>query len=192
MAVVVKKGHKINLTKDNPGLKKVLAGLSWDVKESGKGPDFDLDAVAFLINKDGVCEEEDDFIFFNHKINNSKSVQLMGDNRTGAGDGDDEQIKVNLSLIPERIDKVVIAIVIYEAEENNQNFGQVPNAAIRLYDEVTNKLLIEYDLDEEFSVETAVVIGEIYKYKGEWKFNPRDTGFEGGLEALCAHYGLDV
>lgn len=192
MAVNLKKGDKVNLTKDNPGLTNVLAGLSWDVKQFDTGADFDLDAVAFLVTKDGVCKEETDFIFFNNKTDKVKSVQYMGDNRTGAGDGDDEQIKTLLHKVPEHVEKIVYAIVIYDAAEKNQNFGQVPNAAINIYNGDTGEHLVEYDLDEEFSIETAVVVGELYRYKGEWKFNPVGSGFEGGLEALCEHYGLDV
>ena len=125
-------------------------------------------------------------------MHGSESVQHMGDNLTGEGDGDDEQIQVNLELIPENISKVAFTVTIYDSDVRGQNFGQVSNAYIRIVDEATGQELIRYDLGEDFSIETAVVVGELYRHNGEWKFNAIGSGFQGGLAALCGHYGIEV
>ena len=192
MAVSLKKGQKVDLTKTNPGLKEVVVGLGWDVKRYDGGSDFDLDASAFMLGESGKVPSDGEFIFYGNKKHSSGSVEHMGDNLTGAGEGDDEQIKINLSEIPANISKIDFTVTIYEAEQRKQNFGQVENAFIRVVDAATDKELIRYDLTEDFSIETAVVVGELYRHGGEWKFNAIGSGFEGGLAALGRNYGVNV
>ena len=186
------KGQKIDLTKGNPKLSKILVGLGWDTKKYDGGYDFDLDAAAFLLGSNGKVQSDSDFVFYNNLKHNSGAVQHMGDNLTGAGDGDDEQIRVDLSKIPANIDKVAFTVTIHEADTRRQNFGQVSNAFIRIVDESSGKELIRYDLGEDFSIETAVVVGELYRHSGEWKFNAIGSGFKGGLRALCQNFGINV
>lgn len=169
-----------------------MVGLGWDVNAFDSGADFDLDAAAFMVVENGKCPTEKEFVFYGNLVHPSESVKHMGDNLTGEGDGDDEQIQIDLSKIPANISKVAFTVTIYDAETRRQNFGQVSNAFIRIVDETTNQELIRYDLGEDFSIETAVVVGELYRHDGEWKFNAIGSGFQGGLAALCGHYGIDV
>ena len=192
MPISLQKGQKVSLTKGNPGLKKVVVGLGWDVNQFDTGGDFDLDAAAFLLGDSGKTAKSEDFVFYGNLTHPSGSVQHMGDNLTGEGDGDDEQIQIDLSKVPANIEKIAFTVTIYDAETRHQNFGQVSNAFIRLVDEATNAELIRYDLGEDFSIETAVVVGELYRNNGEWKFNAIGSGFQGGLAALCGYYGIDV
>lgn len=192
MAISLQKGQKVDLTKGNPGLKHLMIGLGWDVNQFDGGADFDLDASAFLLGDSGKVPTQDEFIFYGNLKHKSESVTHMGDNLTGEGDGDDEQIQVDLSKVPENISKVAFTVTIYEAEARRQNFGQVSNAYIRIVDTDTNQEVIRYDLGEDFSIETAVVVGEIYRHSGEWKFNAIGSGFQGGLAALCGNFGIDV
>lgn len=192
MAVNLKKGQKVDLTKGNSSLKKLIIGLGWDINRYSGSSDFDLDASAFLLGDTGKVTEDADFVFYGNTKHSSGSVIHTGDNLTGDGEGDDEQILVDLSLIPSNISKADFAVTIYDAEERRQNFGQVENAYIRVVDEISGKELIRYDLGEDFSIETAVVTGEIYRHNGEWKFNAIGSGFSGGLEALCRNYGVNV
>lgn len=186
------KGQRVDLTKGNPGLSKILVGLGWDVKKYDGGYDFDLDAAAFVLGANGKVLSDSDFVFYNNLKHSSGAVQHMGDNLTGAGEGDDEQITVDLSKLPGNADKVAFTVTIYDAETRKQNFGQVSNAFIRIVDESNGKELIRYDLGEDFSVETAVVVGELYRQGGEWKFNAIGSGFKGGLKALCQNFGVNV
>ena len=192
MPINLSKGQKVDLTKGNPGLKKIMVGLGWDVNAFDSGADFDLDASAFLVGANGKCPTEKEFIFYGNLIHPSEAVKHMGDNLTGAGDGDDEQIVVDLSKMPANIEKVVFTVTIYEAEARRQNFGQVNNAFIRIYNEVNGEELLRYDLGEDFSIETAAVFGELYKHGSEWKFNAVGSGFQGGLKALCQNYGVSI
>ena len=192
MPVSLQKGQKVSLTKDNPGLSRVVVGLGWDVNQFDTGGDFDLDASAFLLTDSGKVSCQEDFIFFGNLTHPSGSVQHMGDNLTGAGDGDDEQIKVELSKVPPQITKIAFTVTIYKPEERRQNFGQINNAFIRIYNEVTGEEMLRYDLGEDFSIETAAVFGELYKNGSEWKFNAIGSGYQGGLAALCASYGIDA
>ena len=192
MPVSFQKGQKISLTKGNPGLKKVVVGLGWDVNQFDTGGDFDLDAAAFMLTDTGKVSRQEDFVFFGNLKHPSGSVEHMGDNLTGAGDGDDEQIKVDLSRMPENITKIAFTVTIYEPEKRRQNFGQINNAFIRIYNEETGEEMLRYDLGEDFSIETAAVFGEVYKNGSEWKFNAIGSGYQGGLAALCANYGIDV
>ena len=156
------------------------------------GADFDLDAAAFLVGENGKVPADSDFVFYGNLKHNSESVIHQGDNLTGAGDGDDEQILVDLSKVPANIAKIAFTVTIYDADVRKQNFGQVSNSFIRVVDETTGSELIRFDLGEDFSIETAVVVGEIYRHNGEWKFNAIGSGFQGGLEALCVNYGVNV
>ncbi|MBQ4404404.1 MAG: TerD family protein [Selenomonadaceae bacterium] len=192
MAISLKKGQKVDLTKTNPGLKEVLIGLGWDVNKYDGGKDFDLDASVFLLNGQGKVNSDDDFVFYGNLKHVSGSVEHLGDNLTGEGEGDDEEIKIDLSKVPENVEKIDFTVTIYEAEERKQNFGQVENAFIRVINSATGEELIRYDLGEDFSIETAVVIGELYRNKGEWKFNAIGSGFSGGLASLGKNYGVNV
>ncbi|MDE7274890.1 MAG: TerD family protein [Lachnospiraceae bacterium] len=192
MPVSLQKGQKVSLTKDNPGLKKVVVGLGWDVNAFDTGGDFDLDAAAFLLSDSGKVTSSNDFVFYGNLSHPSGSVVHQGDNLTGAGDGDDEQIKIDLSKVPENITKIAFTVTIYEPEQRRQNFGQVNNAFIRIYNEENGEEMLRYDLGEDFSIETAAVFGELYKSGSEWKFNAIGSGFQGGLAALCANFGVDV
>lgn len=192
MPINLTKGQKVDLTKGNPGLKNIMIGLGWDVNAFDSGANFDLDASVFMVGENGKCPTDQEFIFYGNLKHKSGSVEHMGDNLTGEGDGDDEQIKVDLSKIPANIARVAFTVTIYDAENRRQNFGQVSNAYIRIVDTVTNQEIIRYDLGEDFSIETAVVVGEIYRINGEWKFNAIGSGFQGGLAALCGHYGIEV
>ena len=192
MPINLQKGQKVDLTKGNPSLKNIMVGLGWDVNAFDSGADFDLDAAAFMVGENGKCPTEREFIFYGNLEHNSGAVKHMGDNLTGGGDGDDEQIEVDLTIIPANVSRVVFTVTIYDAELRRQNFGQVSNAFIRIVDTATGSELIRYDLGEDFSIETAVVVGEMYRHNGEWKFNAIGSGFQGGLAALCGHYGIEV
>ena len=171
MAISLKKGQKVDLTKTNPGLSKILIGLGWDTNKYDGGSAFDLDAAAVLLGEDGKAKSESDFIFYGNLKHVSESVEHLGDNLTGEGDGDDEQIKIDLSKVPADVAKIDFTVTIYDADKRNQNFGQVSNAFIRIVDEANNTELIRYDLGEDFSIETAVVVAELYRNGAEWKFN---------------------
>ena len=192
MAISLFKGQKVDLTKTNPGLTRILAGLGWDVnKYDGQSP-FDLDAAAFVLGSNGKVISDSDFVFYNNMTHPSGAIQHLGDNRTGLGNGDDEQIRVNLSKIPAKADKIAFTVTIHDAEERHQNFGQVSNAFIHIFDESSGQELIRYDLGEDFSVETALIVGELYRHGGEWKFSAIGSGFKGGLVALCKNYGVNI
>ena len=192
MAIQLKKGQKIDLTKGNPGLKHIRLGLGGDTNMFDGGDDFDLDVSLFMVGKSGKVEQDEDFIFYNNLKHPSEAVEHLGDNRTGDGDGDDEEILVDFSKMPDRIEKIAVTVTIYEAKERRQNFGQVNNSYVRLVNSDNEEELLRYDLGEEFSIETAIVVCEIYRHNGEWKFSAVGSGFEGGLEALCRSYGLNV
>ena len=192
MAISLAKGQKIDLTKTNPGLSKILIGLGWDTNKYDGGNDFDLDASAFMLGANGKATEDADFVFYNQPKHPSGSVEALGDNRTGAGEGDDEQIKIDLKAVPEKISSIEFTVTIHEADARKQNFGQVENAYIRVMDEANGKELIRYDLGEDFSIETAVVVAKLYRQGTEWKFQAIGSGFSGGLAALGRNYGLDV
>ena len=192
MPISLKKGQKVSLSKDNPGLSRVVVGLGWDVNAFDTGGDFDLDTAAFLLGENGKVTRAEDFVFYGNLRHPSGSVEHMGDNLTGRGDGDDEQIKIDLGGVPENITRIAFTVTIYEADERRQNFGQVSNAFIRIVDEAKGQEILRYDLGEDFSIETAAVFGELYRHNGEWKFNAIGSGYQGGLAALCANYGVDV
>lgn len=192
MGVCLQKGQKVSLTKDNAGLTKIMVGIGWDINQFDTGGDFDLDSEAFLVGENGKVTKQEDFVFYGNLKHPSGAVEHQGDNRTGAGEGDDEIIRIDLSKVPAEIQKIVFAVTIYDAENRRQNFGQVNNAFVRIVDEAKNEELLRYDLGEDFSIETAAVFGELYKHNNEWKFNAIGSGYQGGLAALCSSYGVDV
>ncbi len=196
MAVSLSKGSKISLAKVaadagiSGGLTKIMVGLGWDVNRYDGGAEFDLDAAAFMLGANGKVRSSDDFIFYNQKV--GPGVEHMGDNRTGEGEGDDEVINVDLNAIPADVEKVSFTVTIDQAEARKQNFGMVENSYIRVVDAASGTELVRYDLGEDFSVETAVVVADLYRHNGEWKFNAIGMGFAGGLAALCANFGVDI
>lgn len=192
MPISLQKGQKVDLTKTNPGLKKILVGLGWDTNKYDGGHAFDLDSAAFLLGESGKVASDNDFIFYNNLKGGNGSIVHQGDNLTGVGEGDDEQIKIDLSAVPPSIHKVDFTVTIHDADTRGQNFGQVSNAFIRIVNEETNEELIRYDLSEDFSVETAIVVAELYRHGSEWKFNAVGSGFSGGLFALCKNFGVSV
>lgn len=185
MSVNLCKGQKLDLTKTNPKLKNIIVGLGWQVDS-----EIDLDTSAFLLNADNKVESAADFIFYNNLKHTSGAVEHLGDNIIGSDNGDAEQIKINLAKIPVNINKISFAVTVYESEERKQNFRKVKNAYIRIIDTSNNKELLRYNLNEEFSIETAVIIGELYRNNGEWKFNAIGAGFSGGLAALGRNFAL--
>ncbi len=192
MAVSLAKGQKVDLTKGNPGLSKLIVGLGWDVNKYDGGAEFDLDAAAFLVGENGKVASDADFVFYSNLKHASGSVEHTGDNLTGEGEGDDEVIKVDLSLVPASVQRIAFTVTIYDAENRHQNFGQVSNAYIHIIDQNTGTELIRYDLGEDFSIETAIVVGELYRNGAEWKFNAVGAGWQGGLYALCQNFGVNV
>lgn len=194
MAINLQKGQRVSL--DN-SMKLALVGLGWDTNRYDGGFDFDLDASAFLLGENGKLQRDEDFIFYNNLQSRNGAVVHTGDNLTGDGDGDDEVIFIDFTKIPSDVKKIAIVVTIYDAENRRQNFGQVSNAYIRIakrsdeFDEVGEPVL-KFDLEEEFSIETALVVAEIYEKNGEWKFNAVAAGYQGGLEAIIRSFGGNV
>ena len=194
MAISLQKGQRVSLENS---MRFALVGLGWDTNRYAGAADFDLDASAFMLGAGDKVTCDEDFIFYNQLHGRNDAVVHQGDNLTGEGDGDDEQIIINFAKIPDNIQKIAITVTIHDADVHNQNFGQVSNAYVRLaklsdeFDEVGEQVL-RFDLEEEFSIETSLVVCEIYKKNGEWKFNAVAGGVQGGLEALCHQYGVNV
>lgn len=192
MVISLAKGQKVDLTKTNPGLQKVMIGLGWDTNKYDGGNDFDLDTSIFLLDETGKVKDPSDFVFYNNTTGGNGSVVHSGDNLTGDGDGDDEVVYVTLNDVPATIQKITFTVTIHDAESRNQNFGMVSNAFIRIANDANGQELIRYDLGEDFSIETALVVGELYRHGGEWKFSAIGSGYQGGLAALCNDFGLQV
>jgi tellurium resistance protein TerD len=191
MAISLSKGGNVNLSKEAPGLNKIIVGLGWDARATD-GAAFDLDASAFLVKLDGKVRSDNDFCFYNNKVVGDGAVQHMGDNLTGAGEGDDECVKVELSKVPSDLDKIVFAVTIHDAEARGQNFGQVSHAYIRIVNEEGGAEIARYDLSEDASTETAMIFGEIYRVGADWKFKAVGQGFAGGLGPLATSFGVSV
>ena len=191
MAVSLSKGGNVSLSKEAPGLKKIAIGLGWDTRATD-GADFDLDASVFLQTEAGKVRSDADFVFYNNKLGGDGSVEHQGDNLTGAGDGDDEQVKVVLDGVPADVAKISVAVTIHEAEGRNQNFGMVSNAFMRVVNDDTGAEIARYDLSEDASTETAMIFGEIYRNSGEWKFKAIGQGFAGGLAPLARNFGVSI
>ena len=191
MAISLSKGGNISLSKTDPSLDEIMIGLGWDARSTDGAP-FDLDASAFLLKADGKVRNDDDFCFYNQLTVGGGAVVHQGDNLTGAGDGDDEQVKVTLSMLPAEIDKVAVVVTIHEAEKRRQSFGQVSNAFIRLVNNKTQNEVTRFDLSEDASTETAITLGELYRAGSEWKFRAVGQGYQGGLAPLARGYGVSV
>lgn len=194
MAVSLQKGQKVALAND---MKLALVGLGWDTNKYAGSYDFDLDASAFMLGANDKVTCDSDFVFYNNLEGTNGAIRHTGDNLTGEGEGDDEVIIIDFEKIPANIEKIAITVTIHEAVERGQNFGQVSNAYVRVakladeFDEAGEQVL-RFDLEEEFSIETSLVVCEIYKKNGEWKFNAVAGGVQGGLEALCVMYGVNI
>lgn len=191
MALSLQKGGNLSLSKADPSLTKILVGLGWD-ERSTDGSAFDLDASAFLLTASGKVRGDADFIFYNQLKSTDGSVEHTGDNRTGQGDGDDEAMKVDLSKVPAEITKIAFTVTIHDADARRQNFGQVANAFIRVVNDVTGTEIVRYDLAEDYSTETAMVFGELYRHNEEWKFRAVGQGYAGGLKAMCDQFGIHI
>ena len=190
MAINLSKGQRISLEKASPGLKQIFIGLGWDINVTDTGFDFDIDASLFLVDSSEKLISDQHFIFYNNQISPDpeQSIQQRGDNRTGAGEGDDEIIDVNLQTVPTDIDKLIITVTIHEADKRRQNFGQVSNAFVRIVNAENEQEVIRYDLTEDFSIETALIMAELYRKDGEWRMNAVGAGYQGGLQALVERY----
>lgn len=185
--ISLEKGHKVDLSKEAPGLTAAFLGLGWDTN-SGSGAAFDLDASVFMLNASGKLEKEGNFVYFKNLASPCGSITHRGDNLTGVGDGDDEVVDVNLSAIPAEVDSVVFVVNIYDAQARKQNFGQVKNAFIRLVDKNTNTEILRYDLGEDYSSETGVLFGRLYRHNGTWKFEASGVGEPNGLQGFLAKF----
>ncbi|MEG3911434.1 TerD family protein [Microcoleus sp. w2-18bC1] len=190
MAVSLTKGQRVSLEKVSPGLSEVFIGLGWDVKATDTGSDFDLDSSLFLLGANEKLISDNHFIFYNNLTSPDpdKSVQHMGDNLTGAGEGDDEVIKINLKKVPNDVQKILVTVTIHEAQQRRQNFGQVQNAFVRIVNAQTQQEAVRYDLVEDYSIETALIMAELYRKDGEWRLNAVGGGYQGGLQALLDRY----
>jgi tellurium resistance protein TerD len=191
MAISLNKGGNVNLSKEAPNLENVLVGLGWDARATD-GQDFDLDASIFMAKEDGRVPGDTYFIFYNQLKSPEGSVEHTGDNLTGAGEGDDESMHVTLSKVPPDIHRLVIVVTIHDAEARRQNFGQVSNAFVRLVNRDNNQEVVRFDLSEDYSTETAMIFGEIYRHGGDWKFKAVGQGYAGGLRALALQHGVNV
>lgn len=191
MSVSLSKGGNISLTKEAPGLQAVFVGLGWDARTTS-GADFDLDASALMLNPSGKIVSDQHFVFFNNLKSPDGSVEHTGDNITGAGEGDDEVIKVHLEQVPADVDKIVFPVSIYDAESRGQNFGQVRNAFIRIVNQDGNAEITRYDLSEDASTETAMIFGELYRNGAEWKFRAVGQGYTTGLRGIAQDFGVNV
>ena len=191
MAISLQKGGNVSLSKEAPSMKKMLIGLGWDARATD-GAAFDLDGSAFLLAASGKVRSDADFIFYNQTKSADGSVEHAGDNRTGAGDGDDEVIVVQLDSVPDDVAKIAVAVTIHDAEARGQNFGQVSQAFIRCVNADTNEEVARFDLSEDASIETAMIFGEIYRHNGEWKFKAIGQGFKCGLGPLAQNFGVNV
>lgn len=191
MAVSLSKGGNVSLSKEAPGLKAITVGLGWDARATD-GKDFDLDASVFMVGDDGKVLSDEHFIFYRNETSPDGSVVHQGDNRTGEGEGDDEQVKVDLTAVPADVKKLIFAVTIYEADERGQTFGQVSNAFMRIVNQDGEAEIARFDLSEDASMETAMIFGEIYKHGDDWKFKAVEQGFAGGLGSLATNFGVNI
>ena len=195
MGVNLSKGSKVSLAKvateaGISSLKRVMVGLGWNPNQYDGGSDFDLDASVFLCGADGKVHKESNFVFYGNK--QAPGVEHMGDNLTGEGDGDDEVINIDLSGVDSDVEHIYFTVTIYESDIRKQNFGMVSDSYIRIMDADSGVELLRYDLGEDYSIETALLVGDLYRHNGEWKFNAIGSGYSGGSEALCNSYGINV
>ena len=191
MAISLQKGGNVNLSKEAPGMKKMLVGLGWNIRATD-GDAFDLDGSVFLLGAGGKVRSDADFVFYNQAKSSDGSVVHSGDNRTGEGEGDDEAVTIELDKVPADVEKIAVCVTIHDAEAKRQNFGMVASAYVRCVDAVSNVEVARYDLSEDASVETAMIFGEIYRHNGEWKFKAMGQGFQGGLGPMAKNFGVNV
>lgn len=191
MSITLAKGGNVSLSKEEPGLSRIVIGLGWDARATD-GADFDLDASVFMLAESGKVRNDADFIFYNQLKSSDGSVEHTGDNLTGEGDGDDESVKVDLNRVPAEIQKLAVAVTIHDADSRRQNFGMVQNAFIRIVNGDSSREVARYDLTEDYSTETALIFGEVYRHGGEWKFRAVGQGFQGGLAPLARNFGVNA
>jgi tellurium resistance protein TerD len=191
MAVSLSKGGNVSLSKEAPGLAEVIVGLGWDPRVTD-GTEFDLDASIFIVGENGKVLDDNSFIFYNNKQSADGSVEHMGDNRSGAGEGDDEQVTVKLTSLAPLVKKLVFAVTIHDSDARKQNFGQVSNGYIRVMNKADGKELARFDLSEDASTETAMIFGELYRSGEEFKFKAIGQGFAGGLKPLAEAHGVSI
>ncbi len=191
MALTLQKGRGVSLSKGTPGLRRILVGLGWDIRQ-GSGLNFDLDASVFLLNSRGKVSQDDDFIFYNNLVSRCGSVKHTGDNRTGEGEGDDESVEIDLDQVPARVERIMICVTIHEADTRRQHFGQVESAFVRIEDRDSGIELVRFDLSDDYSGETAVLFGEVVREKGGWGFNAVGEGLQADLGDLCMRFGVNV
>ncbi len=191
MAVSLVKGGNVSLTKEAPSMNVALVGLGWDARVTD-GQAFDLDASVFLVGDDGKVLSDSHFVFYNNTTSPDGAVQHQGDNRTGEGDGDDEQVKIELAKVSADVKKLVFAVTIHEAEARKQNFGMVSNSYMRVVNNDNGAEIARFDLSEDASTETAMIFGELYRHGAEWKFKAVGQGFAGGLGALAQQHGINI
>jgi tellurium resistance protein TerD len=191
MAISLQKGGNVNLSKEAPGLVKLQLGLGWDVRATD-GAAYDLDGVVFLLNATGKVRSDADFIFYNNLRSSEGAVVHSGDNRTGAGEGDDETVTIDLSKVPLDVERIALAVTIHEADARRQNFGQVSKAFVRCVNAANGSEIARYDLSEDGSTEAAMIFGEVYRNGADWKFRAVGQGFNGGLGPLARNYGVNV
>jgi len=191
MALSLQKGGNLSLSKAAPNLTNILIGLGWDVRTTD-GAAFDLDASLFMVGDTGKVRSDADFIFYNQAKSSCGSVEHTGDNRTGEGEGDDESVKVNLVNVPANVSRLVVTVTIHDAQARQQSFGQVGGAFMRVINSADNSEIARFDLSEDYSTETAMIFGEIYRHSGEWKFKAIGQGYSGGLAAMCQQYGVNI
>lgn len=191
MAISLQKGQNVSLSKQAPGLKKVRFGLGWDARATD-GAAFDLDTSAFVLDANGKVLSDQHFVFYNNPKDPSGAVEHQGDNRTGAGSGDDEAVVIELGLMAPNAAKVTFVVTIHDAEARKQTFGQVSNAYIRALNADSDQEIARYDLSEDASIETAMIFGELYRSNDEWKFKAIGQGYAGGLAAVARDYGVSL
>ena len=192
MAVSLSKGGRVSLSKEAPGLKHLKVGLGWDANQTDTGSACDLDASLFLLGADGKVISDSHFVFYGNVTSPCGAVVHQGDNTTGEGDGDDEVVLIDLEKVDAKVEKIIFAVTIHEAKERNQNFGQVNNSLIRLVNTDGDKEIAKYELDEDYSAETAISFGELYRKSGSWNFKATGDGFNDGLAGFCKMYGVDI
>jgi tellurium resistance protein TerD len=191
VAISLSKGGNVSLTKEAPGLQKVTVGLGWDARTTDGQP-FDLDASAIGVDANGRVLSDQHFVFFNNTRSPDGAIEHSGDNVTGEGAGDDEQIRVDLTGAPAGLDRVVFPVSIYDAETRGQNFGQVRNAFIRVINQAGEAEITRYDLSEDASTETAMVFGEVYRNGAEWKFRAVGQGYASGLAGIARDFRVNI
>jgi tellurium resistance protein TerD len=191
MAISLQKGGNVNLSKEAPGLTKLLVGLGWDAR-STDGAAFDLDGAIFLLDANGKVRSDADFVFYNNLKSVDGAVVHSGDNTTGAGEGDDETVNFDLSKVSADVEKIAICVTIHDAEARKQNFGMVSKAYVRTVNAGDSKEIARYDLSEDGSTESAMIFGEVYRAGADWKFKAIGQGFKGGLGPLAKNFGVNV